>query len=250
MLTDPFLSIIIPVYNEEKRLPKAIEQIDAFLHTQPFTAEVLVVENGSQDRTIEIAQTYAKKIPYLKVLCIEQNGKGRAVRAGMLAAKGEYRIFADVDLSMPISEVVRFIPPVLPVMDIAIASREANGAVRYNEPFHRHLTGRVFNTLVRWTALPGLQDTQCGFKCFKGRVADDVFRLQTLMGWSFDTEILYIARQRGYQIIEVPIPWYYNPDSRVRLFKDSISMAIDLLTMRSNARRGAYDSPIENRETN
>ena len=139
----------------------------------------------------------------------------------MLEAQGEYRIFCDVDFSMPVKEISRFIPPALPDMDVAIASREKNGAVRYNEPAYRHFIGRGFNTLVRWMALPGLQDTQCGFKCFREEVAERIFPLQTIDGWTFDVEVLFIARRMGYRIVEVPIPWYYNADSKVRVFKDS-----------------------------
>jgi dolichyl-phosphate beta-glucosyltransferase len=237
----PFLSIILPVHNEEQRLPGALEKIIPFLQDQSYTSEILVVENGSHDRTLEIAEDYAKCCPTLWVFHEEQRGKGLAVRRGMLAAHGDYRFFCDVDLSMPVTEFNQFFPPKLENVDIAIGSREAPGARRYDEPAYRHLIGRVFNTMVRWTALPGLQDTQCGFKCFRGAVADEVFRLQTLGGMSFDAEVLFIARRRGYHIIEVPVQWYFNPDSRVRLFSDSLAMAADLWTIRNNARRGLYD---------
>ena len=198
------------------------------------------MENGSHDRTLEIAYSYTERISYLRVFQEEARGKGLAVKRGMLEAIGEYRFICDADLSMPISEVNRFLPPILSDVDIAIGSREAPGAVRYNEPAYRHLIGRVFNTLVRWLALPGLQDTQCGFKCFRDEVAEDIFRLQTLPGMSFDAEVLFIGRQRGYRIVEVPIPWYFYSDSRVRLVQDSLHMAVDLLTIRRNARRGVY----------
>jgi dolichyl-phosphate beta-glucosyltransferase len=169
------------------------------------------------------------------------SGKGRAVRRGMLEAHGEYRIFCDVDFSMPITEVNRFIPPALKNIEVAMASREAPGAVRYGEPAYRHLAGRVFNTLVRWIALPKLQDTQCGFKCFRGEVADEIFPRQTMMGWSFDVEVLFMARCWGYKIVEIPIPWYYSPQSRVHMLSDSWKMFRDMLIIRSNARRGLYD---------
>ena len=158
----------------------------------------------------------------------------------MLAASGSYRFFADADLSMPIQEVLRFIPPAVDV-PIAIASREAPGAVRYNEPAYRHLTGRVFNTLIRALVLPALNDTQCGFKMFRADVADDLFRRQTLMGWSFDVELLYIASRRGIPILEIPIPWYFNPDSKVSVVRDSWRMFTDLLAIRRNGRKGRYD---------
>jgi hypothetical protein len=126
-------------------------------------------------------------------------------------------------------------------VDIAIASREAPGSVRYNEPYYRHLTGRVFNTLIRWLVLPTLQDTQCGFKCIRAEVARDIFRYQTLTGWAFDVELLFIARRHGYSIVEIPIHWYFNADSKISVFRDSLRMFLDLLAIRRNARRGLYD---------
>jgi glycosyltransferase involved in cell wall biosynthesis len=239
-LTTPFLSIILPAHNEEQRLPKTLDEINVFIQAQSYPVEVVLVENGSADRTLELAQEYAVRQSYLKVIHEEQRGKGRAVRTGMLATQGQYRIFCDVDFSMPVSEISRFIPPVLPDSQVAIGSREAPGAIRYHEPYYRHLSGRVFNTLVRLLALPGLQDTQCGFKCFRGDIADEIFPLQTNNGWTFDVEVLYIARQRGYKIVEVPIPWYFNPESKIRMARDSWNMVRELLAIRRNSRAGLY----------
>ena len=202
--------------------------------------EVLVVENGSSDRTYSIAQEFAQNQPGLRVLQNAQSGKGRAVRQGMLAAQGEYRFMCDVDLSMPLTEINRFLPPALDGYDIAIASREAPGAVRHAEPYYRHFIGRIYNGLIRLLALPGLQDTQCGFKCFRGVAAQDLFSRQTLNGWSFDVEILFVARLLGYKIVELPIHWYYNPESKIRVVRDSVRMGLDLLAIRRNARRGVY----------
>lgn len=190
-MTSPFLSIIIPAYNEEHRLPRTLEQIFAFLDEQSYTAEVLIVENGSSDRTLKIAQKYAEQRKRLYVYSEEQRGKGNAVKRGMLEARGEYRFLCDADLSMPIAEISKFLPPVLKNTDIAIGSREVSGAIRHNEPQYRHFTGRIFNALIRLLVLPNLQDTQCGFKCFRAEVAEEVFRYQTLTGWSFDVEVLY-----------------------------------------------------------
>jgi glycosyltransferase involved in cell wall biosynthesis len=241
-LSLPFLSLIIPVYNEAKRLPSALEQAYAYLQQQDYTFEVIVVENGSQDNTLQIALDFAQKHPRVRVLEQKQRGKGLAVKRGMLQAQGAYRFMCDVDFSMPISEIQRFLPPALKDFDIAIASREAPGSVRYHEPAHRHVIGRIYNSLIRWLLLPGLQDTQCGFKCFRAEVAKDLFPRQTLTGWSFDVEILFIARQRGYRIVEVPIAWYYNANSRIHLVRDSLQMGLDLLTIRWNAWRGVYGS--------
>jgi dolichyl-phosphate beta-glucosyltransferase len=243
-LEQPFLSLVIPAYNEEQRLPETLERVFAFLEVQPYTSEVLLVENGSQDCTLEVAQDYARRFAGLRVLSAPRRGKGWAVRQGMLAARGEYRFMSDADLSMPIAEINRFLPPALNDVDIAIASREAPGAVRYDEPEYRHFVGRVYNLMIRLMALPGLNDTQCGFKCFRGDVVEDVFHRQTLIGWSFDVEILFIARKRGYKIIELPIPWYFNSDSKVRVLHDSLQMGFDLIKIRLNALRGVYDKPL------
>jgi dolichyl-phosphate beta-glucosyltransferase len=237
----PLLSIIIPAYNEEQRLPATLQTIHAFLKKQSYAAEVLVVENGSSDRTLNLAQEATKTMKEVKALHSEARGKGIAVKLGMQAAKGDYRFICDVDLSMPIEEVNQFIPPLLQDSAVAIASREAPGAVRYGEPFYRHFIGRVFNLMVRLFALPGLHDTQCGFKCFRSDVAEKVFPRMTIIGWTFDVEALVIARRLGYQIEEVPIPWYYNPNSKVRVGRDSLTMARDLLVIRWNILRGIYD---------
>ncbi len=239
-MTTPYLSIIIPAYNEERRLPDTLAKVLAFLQQQTYPWEVLIVENGSKDNTLVIAQKFAQSHPQVRVIHEEQRGKGLAVRRGMLEAKGEYRFMCDADLSMPIGEVNRFFPPQLNDVDVVIASREAPGAVRYHEPFYRHFGGRVINLIIRWFALPGLQDTQCGFKMFRAPVAEVLFRQMTLTGWSFDIEILYVARLLGYNIIEMPIPWYFNPESKLDLLKDALKMGMDILSVRRNARAGRY----------
>jgi len=235
-----FLSLVIPAHNEESRLPKTLEQVFAFLSVQSYNAEVIVVENGSADRTLEIAQGFAERHENLRVIHTDERGKGLAVKRGMLAAHGEFRMFSDADFSMPVPEIDRFLPPALPDFDIAIASRETDGAIRYGEPFRRHLSGRIFNALIRLVVLPGLEDTQCGFKCFRAPVVEEIFPLQTMPGWSFDVELLYIARRKGYRIQEIGIPWYFNPDTKVSLVHDSLRMASDLFIIRRNGRQGLY----------
>lgn len=236
----PLLSIVIPALNEEGRLPGALETIFRFLQSQSYTAEVLVVDNGSTDRTSEIAAEFAERHSGVRLLRDPRRGKGLALRRGMLAATGEYRFICDADLSMPIEEVNRFLPPALEGYDIAIASREAPGAVRYGEPPYRHWIGRIFNGLVRLMAVPRFQDTQCGFKCFRAAAAEDLFAVQRLDGWTFDVEVLFIGLRRGYRIVEIPIHWTYNPGSRVRPVRDSILMFVDLFRIRRNWRRGLY----------
>ena len=222
-------------------MPLTLEQIFAFLDKQDYTAEVLIVENGSSDQTFEVAQKYAEQRKRVHLFREEKRGKGNAVKRGMLEAQGEYRFLCDADLSMPITELNRFLPPTLTDFDIAIGSREAPGAIRYNEPGYRHWGGRGINLLIRLLALPGLRDTQCGFKCFRAEIAEDIFQYQTFEGISFDPEVLFIARLRGYQIVELPIPWYYSDESRIDLVRDTLAMIKDLFTIRRNARRGLYD---------
>ncbi len=239
----PLLSIIIPAYNEEHRLPKSLDSIVAFVEGEcarrDMGVEVLIVENGSRDRTTEIAEAYAGQHPYIRVLH-SAKGKGAAVRAGMMAGEGRYLFMCDSDLSMPIEEVLKFLPPALDGYDVAIASREGPGAHRYNEPHFRHLMGRVFNLIVRVIAIPRFQDTQCGFKSFRRAVAREVFTDGAMNGWAFDVEALFIALHRGYKVVAVPINWYHDADSRVNPVQDTIRMVRDVLKIRINGWRGLY----------
>ncbi|MGE5249225.1 MAG: dolichyl-phosphate beta-glucosyltransferase [Bacteroidota bacterium] len=239
-MPDLFLSIVIPAHNEEKRLPRTLEQVFAFLSTQAYTAEVIVVENGSSDRTLELAEAFGRSHPQLRVIRADGRGKGLAVREGMRQARGEYRFICDADLSMPIEEITKFLPPALDGFDVAIGSREAPGSVRYDEPAYRHWGGRLINLAIRMLILPGLQDTQCGFKCFSAAAADRLFARQTLIGWSFDIELLYLARRYRMRIREIPIHWYYDPDSKVRAIRDAFRMLQDILRIHLNALRGCY----------
>ena len=218
-----------------------MKKVEGFISSHSDPIEVILVENGSKDRTYEMACEYAKRYPWLKVIHEEKSGKGNAVRRGMLEAKGKYRMFADVDFSMPIEEVDHFLPPAAEDYDVAIGSREVKGAVRYNEPARRHFTGRVFNLIVRILAVPGIHDTQCGFKCFSAETAEKVFRKQRIDGWAFDAEVLFIAQHSGCKIIEIPVQWYYDGNSKVNVIQDSIKMFRELLQIRKNYRAGLYD---------
>jgi glycosyltransferase involved in cell wall biosynthesis len=239
----PFLSIVIPAYNEEARLPGSLKAVTEFVANKTYPIEVVVVDNNSKDRTNAIAREFAYEFPFVRVLFESAQGKGAAVRSGMLAARGDYRFICDADLSMPIEEVDNFLPPKTTNFDIAIGSREMKGAVRYNEPWYRHLMGRVFNTIVRLLAVRRLQDTQCGFKMFRAEVAENLFPLQTMNGWSFDVEILYAAQRWGYKIIEVPIHWYYGTNTRIHPLRDSVDMFVEVLKIRRNGLRGLYAPP-------
>ena len=240
-MTTPFLSIVIPAHNEESRLPRTLGQIFTFLEKQSYPFEVIIVENGSSDRTLELAREFISRYPSLRVLHEERPGKGNAVRRGVLEALGEYRFICDADLSMPIEEVQKFLPPLLNDFDLAIASREAPGAVRYNEPSYRHLGGRAINLAIRLLILPGLNDTQCGFKCFRAETARALFNQQTLLGWSFDIELLYLARRRRLRIKEIPVQWYFDADSKVNAVRDALRMIGDIFRIHINAWHGRYD---------
>jgi dolichyl-phosphate beta-glucosyltransferase len=240
-LNVPFLAIIIPAFNEEHRLPLALEQALQYLEKQDYDYELVVVENGSQDQTYQIAKEYAARYPQIRVIKEMARGKGLAVRRGMLESQGEYRFMCDADFSMPIIEINNFLPPKLTDFDVAIASREAPGAVRYNEPLYRHLGGRLINLMIRLLALPGLNDTQCGFKCFRGLVAEELFSRQTMTGWSFDVEILFIASRFGYRIVEIPISWYFSTESKISPVVNTFQIARDLWKLRRNAQKGLYN---------
>jgi dolichyl-phosphate beta-glucosyltransferase len=240
--TSPLLSIIIPAYNEGSpdRLPKSLRDIEAFVKAQPFDIEVIIVNNNSKDNTLQIAQAAAAEMPYIRVLTETRQGKGAAVKTGMLTAQGQYLFICDADLSMPIEEILKFLPPQLDGYDIAIASREAPGSRRVNEPEMRHIMGRVFNFIVRVMAVRNLDDTQCGFKCFRRDVALTLFPMQTIDGWAFDVELLYIAQRRGYKIVEIPITWYYKPQSKINPLRDSINMVVETFRIRMKGWQGQY----------
>jgi dolichyl-phosphate beta-glucosyltransferase len=239
----PFLSIILPAHNEEQRLPETLLHVEQFIKTQSFIIETVIAENASSDRTLEIARDFAARHENVLVLHEDQPGKGLAVKKGMLAASGEFRFFCDVDFSMPVDQIPKFLPPQLNGVDVAIASREAKGAIRYGEPLYRHFIGRIFNRMVWMLTLPGINDTQCGFKCFSAEASEKLFPLQTIDGWAFDVEILAIARELGYKIVEVPIPWYYEAQSKVHVVRDFMRTFLELIKIRKTIRSKTYARP-------
>ncbi len=239
--TQPVASVIIPAWNEERRVRASLQRVVAFVQGQPHPIEVVVVDDGSDDATATIVEEFEGRHPFVKLIRNPHGGKGAAVKTGVAQAEGRYLVICDTDLSVPIEELPKFLPPALDGYDLAIASREVEGAERIDEPYYRHLMGRVYNLLVRLAAVPGIQDTQCGFKAFRREVAREIFPYQTIEGWGFDVEILFIARRFGYRIIEVPVTWYYGSESKVRPVKDTLGMIRDLWQVRVNARRGVYD---------
>jgi dolichyl-phosphate beta-glucosyltransferase len=236
----PFLSIIMPALNEARRLPGSLVKVDEFLKKQSYTAELIIVENGSTDATVQVVQDFAKTHPYVRLFAGEPRGKGRAVRRGMLEARGDYRFMCDVDLSMPIEEITKFLPPTLNDVEVAIGSREVKGAVRYNEPTYRHLMGRISNLMIKLLVLPGFEDTQCGFKMLSAAAAQDIFSVGRMNGIGFDIELMYIAVKRGYKVEEIPIHWYYDADTKMRAVADSFVIFREMLEIRRNWAAGLY----------
>ena len=237
----PYLSIIVPALNEAERLPATLERISEFVEARDFPTEVIVVDNASTDATKDIIMDYHLRYPFIKYYLETIPGKGAAVRTGILAGQGDYLLICDADLAVPVEEIGKFLPPQLQDYDIAIGSREAEGSRRYDEPFYRHFMGRVFNVIVRTLLLPGILDTQCGFKCFRSNVAHELFSAGRINGWSFDVEVLYIARLKEYRIIEVPVNWYYGQKSKVSPVRDTWSMLKEVLWIRKHW-KGRYIS--------
>lgn len=240
----PELSIIIPAYNEARRLPESIARLQDYLQKQSLLSEVIVVDDGSTDSTSAVVRSWMGRWHALRLIQAPHQGKGAAVRAGALAAQGAWIYLADADFSVPIEEMSRFLEEPPAREDLRIGSREAPGAHRYGEPYFRHVMGRVFNFVVRALLVPGVSDTQCGFKLLRREVAVDLCLHQTVTGWGFDVELLYIARARGYSIREIPVPWYYRTGSKVRPGRDTFGMLRDLLSIRRNALRGRYQRRV------
>jgi dolichyl-phosphate beta-glucosyltransferase len=235
------LSIVIPAFNEERRLGRTLTELSDFLQRQGWTWEVRIVDDGSTDGTVAVAEQFSRAEPRVVVQREPHRGKGGAVKAGMLEARGDFRFLCDADLSMPVHELPRFLPPDVKAFDIAIGTREGVGARRVGEPLVRHLTGRVFNFAVKRLVQAGIEDTQCGFKMFTARAAETIFPLVTIDGWAFDIEVLTIARRLGLRVVEVPIEWHYREDSRLSMGRDAVGMLREVLAIRAKSKRGLYD---------
>ena len=237
-MTAPLLSVVIPAFNEARRLPATLARVGEHLAAQGRPHEILVVDDGSSDETADVARAAGAAV---RVLRHEPNrGKGYAVRRGMLAATGARRLMTDADLSTPIEELARLEAELDRGWDVAIGSRAVAGArVEVHQPAYREAMGRVFNVLVQVLLLPGLADTQCGFKLFTAGAADAAFRACRLDGFSFDVEALYVARLRGLRIAEVPVVWRNDAATRVSLGGGGTAF-LDLLRIRIAATRGAY----------
>ncbi|MCI0476573.1 MAG: glycosyltransferase family 2 protein, partial [Anaerolineales bacterium] len=250
----PLVSVVIPAYNEERRLPQTLARVHAYFANQSYASEILVVDDGSSDGTTRVVEAMTREYPDIRLIKNDHRGKGFTVRTGMLAARGHIVLFSDADLSTPIEEIEKLLPWFERGYDIVIGSREGAGAQRIKEPFYRHIMGRVFNRVVRLLTVRGIEDTQCGFKAFRDEVAHDVFSRMRLYGanakkisggmvTAFDVEVLFIGYKSGYRIKEVPVQWRYGTETKVNPLKDSYRNFRDVLMVRWNDVRGLYDTP-------
>jgi glycosyltransferase involved in cell wall biosynthesis len=248
---DPQLSIVVPAYNEARRLPPSLATLLAFSATLPYGAEVIIADDGSTDATAALVEALVPSQAQLRLVRLAHRGKGFAVRAGVLAARGDYVLVCDVDLAVPLDEWSRLREALEAGYDVAIGSREGAGARRVGEPWHRHAMGRVFNAIVRALVVGQFQDTQCGFKAFRGAVARDLFERVQIYGehaplvrgaavTAYDVEVLYLAVTRGYRVAEVPVPWFYGEETKVSALRDAWRNLRDVLRVRWLALRGVY----------
>jgi len=240
------LSVIVPAYNEEKRLAKTLIEIDKYLKTQKYDYEIVVVNDGSKDKTAQVAKDLQPKIANLNLIDNKENhGKGWVVRQGMLEAKGEFRLFTDADNSTQINQVENLLPYFRQGFEIVIGSRDVRGAKIINpQPWHRRLMGEIFNLMVQMiVGLWGIWDTQCGFKALSREAAENILPRCQINRWAFDPEILAVGKRIGYKIKEAPVVWINDLDSRVKM-RSTIKMALDLVKIRFNLISGKYGKKI------
>jgi glycosyltransferase involved in cell wall biosynthesis len=256
--SDIVLSVVVPAYNEARRLPASMQQIVSYLDQQPYSSELIVADDGSTDRTAALVEEVAAERPGVRLLRLDHRGKGYAVRAGALAARGAYVLLCDADLAVPIEEWERMRKTLEHGYHVAIGSREGLGSTREGEPWYRHVMGRVFNLIIKVVAVGGFQDTQCGFKALHASVARDLFQRVRIYGddapqvqgaavTAYDVELLFLAVKRGYRVAEIPVPWRYGEETKVSALCDSWRNLGDTLRVRWNAIRGAYrdlDAPL------
>ncbi|HXF94024.1 MAG TPA: dolichyl-phosphate beta-glucosyltransferase [Nitrospiraceae bacterium] len=244
----PDLSVVVPAYNEAARILPPLHRLARYLDSHGAPYEILVVDDGSRDGTAAAVERFRAGCPAVRLIRLPANqGKGAAVRKGMLEANGRLQLFTDADGATPIEELWRLEQAVIDGADLAIGSRTlASRDPRYTvrARWHRSVLGALFNMLVRRAGIAGIADTQCGFKLFRRSVARDLFSVASIDGYGFDLELLYVAQRRGYRIAEVPVNWADQPGSKVRVLRDGLRMVRDLFAIRRNDAQGRY-APTE-----
>ncbi len=243
----PKYSIVIPAYNEERRLPPTLEAVLVFLRDHEWDAEVIVVNDGSSDRTAQLVREFAARAPQIRLIENPGNrGKGFAVRNGMLHALGDFVMFTDADLSSPIAEAQALADAIAAGADVAIGSRWLDKSRQtLRQPLYRRFFGRCFNAVTRAVMHLPFADTQCGFKAFTREAAQTCFQLQTIEGWGFDPEILFIALKRGYKVKEIPVNWAHDERTKMSYFRDGMHMLRELAQIRWNRLSGRYRRKVE-----
>ena len=238
---EPGLSIVIPSFNEEMRLPATLNAIAAFLPSLGMNTEIIVVDDGSKDRTAEVAESFRDKFGSLRVVPNGVNrGKGYGVKHGMQEACGRNVLFTDADLSAPIEEAPKLLEA-LKTYDVAIGSRALDrNLIAVHESRFREFAGIVFNLIVRVILRLPFVDTQCGFKAFRREPCKILFEQQRIERFGFDPELLYLARHHGLKTVEVPVRWAHSPATKINMLRDSVQMFLDVFTIRWNALRGRY----------
>lgn len=239
------LSIVVPTYNESDRIERTLDDLTGFLSKKDFKWEIIVSDDGSTDDTLCLIDSWINSSQIfmngeIRKLSLPHEGKGSAVKVGMLAAEGELRFMCDADFAMSADQIDDFLINMDQGYDIVIGSREISGATRLNEPLIRHLMGRIFNFLVSLIAVKGFKDTQCGYKCFSAVSANTLFSAQKLTGWSFDVEILMLARKKSMKILEMPILWHHRDKSKVSAISSSVEMIRDTILTRIRYITGDY----------
>jgi glycosyltransferase involved in cell wall biosynthesis len=241
----PTCSIIIPAYNEAKRLPRTLEQVLAFIEAKAWDAEVIVVNDGSTDDTAAVVRRFSAQYP---ALCLIDNlvnsGKGQAIRDGVQRATGDVILFTDADNSTPIEDIEKLLPALADGADIAIGSRWVDRKLQTQpQPWYRRLNGRLYNLLLRAILGMDYKDTQNGFKAFTRGAAKAIFGLQKIAGWGFDAETLYLARNFGFTVREIPVEYiYYAEGSKIQPYRDGARMLAELLRVKWYGLTGAYSS--------
>lgn len=234
-----YLSLIIPAYNEALRLPPTLTRVLEYLSAQPFTTELIIVDDGSSDGTGEVAEAAIRDFPLHRVVRNEPNrGKALSVKRGLLEGRGKYLLFSDADLSTPIEEAEKLLAELEAGADVAIASRQLPDSVlTVHQPWYREVAGRMFGWINQIILLPGIPDSQCGFKAFRREAAHEILSHQKLSGWAFDAELMFIARKLGLKIAQVPVTWTNDPNSKVKMLRDGFKMVMDLFRIRRLHRR-------------
>jgi glycosyltransferase involved in cell wall biosynthesis len=242
----PYLSIVIPAYNESARIERTLERVTSCVDDQGWDAEILVVDDGSHDATAQIVERWMERYPRLKLVKNNGNrGKGYSVRNGLLQAAGEVVMFTDADLSAPMQEANLLMAAIADGADVAIGSRWMDKTRQtMHQPLYRRFFGRCFNGVTRMVMGLPFKDTQCGFKAFRRSAAQIIFRLQRIERWGFDPEILFIARKLGYDVREVPVTWGHDERSRMSYLKDGMKMLEEMAVIRVNSIAGRYDEDI------